>query len=101
MRQWKLSEIDVQAQEYWDDFTERKYEMLRRTHTSAAPWTVIRSQSKHKARLNAMRMMLDAVDYEDRNPDLDFVPDPAIVVSGAHEVELMEAERIRGGRFTV
>lgn len=101
LRQWKLSEIDVQAQEYWDDFTERKYEMLRRTHTSAAPWTVIRSQSKHKARLNAMRMMLDAVDYEDRNPDLDFVPDPAIVVSGAHEVELMEAERIRGGRFTV
>ena len=101
LRQWKLSEIDVQAQEYWDDFTERKYEMLRRTHTSAAPWTVIRSQSKHKARLNAMRMMLDAVDYEGRNPDLDFVPDPAIVVSGAHEVELMEAERIRGGRFTV
>lgn len=101
LRQWKLSEIDVQAQEYWDDFTERKYEMLRRTHTSAAPWTVIRSQSKHKARLNAMRMMLDAVDYENRNPDLDFVPDPAIVVSGAHEVELMEAERIRGGRFTV
>ena len=44
-------------------------------------------------------MILDAVDYEDRNPELDFVPDPEIVVSGAHEVELMEAERIRGGKF--
>ena len=101
LRQWKLSEIDVQAQEYWDQFTERKYEMLRRTHTNDTPWTVIRSKSKHRARLNAMRVILDAVDYEDRNLDIDFVPDPAIVVSGSHEVELMEAERIRGGRFTL
>lgn len=101
LRQWKLSEIDVQAQEFWDQFTERKYEMLRKTHTNLTPWTVVRSQNKHQARLNAMRLILDAVDYEDRNPDLDFVPDPDIVVSGAHEVELMEAERIRGGRFTL
>ncbi len=99
LRQWKLSEVDVQAQELWDDFTERKYEMLRRTHTTATPWTVIRSKDKHRARLNAIRVILDAVDYADRNPDLDFVPDPEIVVSGAHEVELMEAERIRGGKF--
>ena len=101
LRQWKLSEIDVQAQEFWDQFTERKYEMLRKAHTNLTPWTVVRSQNKHQARLNAMRLILDAVDYEDRNPDLDFVPDPDIVVSGAHEVELMEAERIRGGRFTL
>jgi polyphosphate kinase 2 len=100
LRQWKLSEIDVQAQEHWDDFTERKYEMLAKTHTSMSPWTVIRSEVKHHARLNAMRVILDAVDYEGRNPDLDFVPDPAIVVSGAHEVEMMEAERIRRGRFS-
>ncbi len=99
LRQWKLSEVDVQAQELWDEFTERKYEMLRRTHTNATPWTVIRSKNKHRARLNAIRVILDAVDYADRNPVLDFVPDPEIVVSGAHEVELMEAERIRGGKF--
>ncbi len=42
-----------------------------------------------------MRVILDAVDYEDRSADVDFVPDPEIVVSGAHEVELMEADRIR------
>ena len=99
LRQWKLSEVDVQAQELWDEFTERKYEMLRRSHTTATPWTVIRSKDKHQARLNAMRVILDAVDYAGRNPGLDYVPDPTIVVSGAHEVELMEAERIRGGKF--
>ena len=47
-----------------------------------------------------MKVILGAVDYEDRNRDLDFVPDRSIVVSGAHEVELMEAERIRKGKFT-
>ena len=100
LRQWKLSEIDVQAQDYWDEFTAKKYEMLRRTHSPVAPWTIIRSEVKQEARLNAMRVILDAVDYEERNLELDFVPDPQIVVSGAHEVELMEAERIRQGRFS-
>ncbi len=100
LRQWKLSEIDVQAQDLWEEFSTRKYEMLTRTHTSDTPWTVIRSQNKHLARLNAMRVILDAVDYEKRNPDLDFVPDPDVVVSGAHEIELMEAERIRNGEFS-
>jgi len=99
LRQWKLSEVDVQAQELWDDFTERKYEMLRRTHTIVTPWTVIRSENKHHARLNAIRVILNAVDYEGRSPTVDFVPDPSIVVSGAHEVELMDAERFRGGKF--
>ncbi|MEZ5380827.1 MAG: polyphosphate kinase 2 [Microthrixaceae bacterium] len=99
LRQWKLSEIDMQAQEHWDDFTTHKYEMLRRSHTSHTPWTVIRSENKRKARLNAMKVILNAVDYEDRNPDLDFVPSPKVVLSGAHEVELMEADRLRRGKF--
>ena len=99
LRQWKLSEVDVQAQDYWDEFTEMKYEMLRRTHTPATPWTIIRSENKHNARLNAMRVILDAVDYEHRDLDLDFVPAPDVVISGAHEVELMEADRVRKGRF--
>jgi polyphosphate kinase 2 len=100
LRQWKLSEIDVQAQELWEQFSDRKYEMLNSTHTNKTPWTIIRSENKHLARLNAMRVILDTVNYENRNPDLDFVPDPNVVVSGAHEVELMEAERIRNGNFS-
>ncbi len=100
LRQWKLSEIDVQAQEHWDDFTEMKYGMLKRTSTADAPWTIVRSQDKRLARLNAIKVILDAVDYEFRDTGLDFVPDPEVVVPGAHELSLMEAERIREGRFT-
>ncbi len=100
LRQWKLSEVDLQAQERWDDFTTQKYEMLKRTHSNHAPWTVIRSNNKHEARLNSLRVILNSVPYERGNYDLDFVPDPDIVISGSREVEQMEAERIRRGKFT-
>ena len=99
LRQWKLSEIDVQAQEHWDDFTDMKYRMLTKTSTQEAPWTIIRSEDKHRARLNAIRAILNAVPYEGRSPDVDFVPDPKVVVSAAQEIALMEAERIRLGKF--
>ena len=90
----------MQAQEHWDDFTAAKYQMLRRTSTPDAPWTVIRSEDKHKARLNAIRVILDAVPYTGRATDIDFVPDPEVVVPGAHELSLMEADRIRSGKFS-
>jgi polyphosphate kinase 2 len=99
LRQWKLSEVDLQAQERWDDFTNQKYEMLKRTHSTHAPWTVIRSNDKDAARLNAIRAILNSVPYERGDPELDFVPDPQIVISGSREVEQMEAERIRRGKF--
>lgn len=98
LRQWKLSEIDLQAQDLWDDFTEMKHRMLERTSTSIAPWTIIKSNSKTKARLNTMKVILNAVDYEGRNPDLDFTPDPEIVVSGEDELLRMDAERDKLGR---
>ncbi|MCK5649022.1 MAG: polyphosphate kinase 2 [Gammaproteobacteria bacterium] len=101
LRQWKLSELDVQAQERWDDFTNVKYEMLKKTHTSAAPWTIIRSNNKYKARLNAMKTILNSVPYERLNPELNFVPDSSIVYSGAHELEIMEAQRLRKGKFLI
>ncbi len=100
LRQWKLSEVDMQAQERWDDFTERKYQMLRRTSTLTAPWTIVRSGDKQRARLNAMKVILNAVDYPDRDTSLDWVPDHRVVVSGPEEIALMESERIRKGRFT-
>ncbi len=100
LRQWKLSEVDLQSQERWDDFTTQKYEMLKRTHVSNAPWTVIRSNDKHQARLNTMRVILNSVPYERGDKELDYVPDSEVVISGAREVELMEAERIKSGRFT-
>jgi len=98
LRQWKLSEIDLQAQEYWDDFTEMKHRMLERTSTGSAPWTIIRSNSKPKARLNAMKVILNAVNYNDRNPDIDFTIDPEIVFTGKRELSRMDEERDRLGR---
>ncbi len=99
LRQWKLSEIDVQAQDRWDDFTELKYKMLKRTSTYEAPWIIIRSDNKHLARLNAMKVILNAVPYERHDPNLNFVPDSNIVISAAREIELMEEQRLRGGSF--
>ena len=100
LRQWKLSEVDLQAQDRWDEFTNMKYEMLKTSHSVYAPWTVIRSDDKFKARLNAMKVILNAVDYENRDTNLDFVPENEIVVSGAREIELMEVQRIKSGKFT-
>ena len=99
LRQWKLSEIDVQAQDRWDDFTNTKYEMIKRTHSHNAPWTVIRSNNKHKARLEAMKVILNSINYEDRDPELDYTLDPDIVISGARETEIMDAQRSRSGKF--
>jgi len=99
LRQWKLSEVDLQAQERWDEFTTQKYEMLKRTSSNHAPWTVIRSNDKHLARLNAMKTIINSVPYQRGNEDLDFVPDPKVVISGPREVEIMEAERLKRGKF--
>jgi polyphosphate kinase 2 len=101
LRQWKLSEVDVQAQERWDDFTNVKYEMLKRTHTTHAPWKIIRSNDKYQARINAIKTILNSVPYERLDGSLDFVPDPDIVISGSRELEKMEAQRLRGGKFLV
>jgi len=99
LRQWKLSEIDVQAQDRWDDFTNQKYAMLKRTHTNHSPWTIIRSIDKHLARLNAMKVILNSVPYERLDPELNFVPQHDVVISGSRELELMEAQRLQDGKF--
>jgi polyphosphate kinase 2 len=99
LRNWKFSEVDMQAQALWDTFTQYKYRMLKETSTKVAPWTIIRSGRKQKARLNAMKVILNAVDYADRNPDLDFTPNSEIVLTGDQEVERMERQRAEDGRF--
>jgi hypothetical protein len=73
--------------------------MLKRTHTNHAPWTILRSNNKHLARLNAIKVILNSVPYERLNPELNFVPQHDIVISGSRELELMEAQRLRDGKF--
>jgi len=99
LKQWKLSEIDLQVQERWDDFSQVKYEMLKRTHTQAAPWTVVRADNKHRARLNVIKVILNSVDYERRNDALDYTPDPTKIHSGAEELEKMTADLLSRGRL--
>jgi len=99
LRQWKLSEIDVQAQERWDDFTTTKYNMLKATHSHTAPWTVIRSNDKFHARLEVLKVILNAVAYEGRDENIDYTLNQDIVISGARELENMEAQRTSNGKF--
>jgi polyphosphate kinase 2 len=99
LRQWKLSEIDLQAQERWDDFTTTKYNMIKQTHSHSAPWTIIRSKDKQKARMEAMKVILNSVDYEGREGVLNYALDPNIVISGAREIEIMDAQVSKNGKF--
>ncbi|MGN7612209.1 polyphosphate kinase 2 [Magnetococcales bacterium HHB-1] len=100
LEQWKLSEVDLQAQDHWEDFTRMKFEMLRRTHTPMCPWTIIRADDKPEARINAMRIILNSVNYSNRNPDLNYVPNPEVVISGSREYEDMLSTRVRNGEHT-
>lgn len=99
LKQWKLSEIDKQAQDLWDEFTKVKYKMLKRTHTNLTPWNVIRSDNKHEARLTAIKLMLNSIDYDGRNKDLDFSISTELCIRGSREVELMEAEGAELGLY--
>ncbi|MCF7825955.1 MAG: polyphosphate kinase 2 [Candidatus Marinimicrobia bacterium] len=99
LRQWKLSEVDLQAQDLWDEFTAKKFKLLQRTSSKEAPWYIIRSDSKHAARLETMKLILNSVPYRGRSRTLDFKLNKDVVISGARELKLMERQRRKHGRF--
>lgn len=86
LRHWKFSEVDMQAQDLWDEFSEKKYEMLRRTTSRSAPWHIVRSDNKHLARLEAMKIILNSVDYDGRNYSLNFEANEEINISVQREL---------------
>ena len=79
LKQWKLSPVDVASLDKWDEYTVAKESMFLRTDTAESPWTIVKSDCKKRARLNAMRYVLHSVPYE--NKDLDAIGelDPLIV----------------------
>ena len=93
LRQWKFSEVDMQAQDLWDEFSEKKYEMLRRTTSRSAPWHIVRSDDKHKARHEAMKIILNSVDYDGRNYSLDFDANEEINISVQKELLQMRKSK--------
>ena len=99
LRQWKLSEVDLQAQDLWKEFTEMKYRLLRKTHTPSTPWFVIRSDSKPHAQLETIKLILRQIKYQGRSRSLDFTLDPDIVISGDAELKLMRKQKSKHGKF--
>ena len=63
LKSWKLSPIDIKALGKWDDYTKVRDQMFAATHTKQAPWTIVRSNDKRRARLNAIRHVLTKLDY--------------------------------------
>lgn len=90
LKQWKLSPIDEEAQARWDAYTQAKEDTFRLTDTEFAPWTIIKSEDKLRTRLNAIRCILNACDYDGKNAEIDLTPDPLIaapagMIFGAHK----------------
>lgn len=84
---WKLSDMDIAALSKWDDYTQKRDEMLEKTHTDAAPWTVVRANDKRRARVNLIRHILLALDYEGKDKKAIGEIDDKILGSGPDFLE--------------
>ena len=82
VRRWKLSPMDLESLDKWEKYTDAKEEMFRRTDSDWAPWTVIKSNDKKRARINALRYFLNKFDYEDKDTQVVFNPDSKVVQRG-------------------
>lgn len=90
LKQYKLSPIDKEAQKLWDEYTLAKFMMLSATHTEVAPWTIIKSDNKKKARINAIKHILNFVEYPNKIDNSEIVVDKDIVIYGRDETIAME-----------
>ena len=90
VRQWKLSPMDLESLDRWDDYTAAKEAMFARTDTAFAPWTVVKTNDKKRARLAAMRHVLSRFAYDDKDHEVVGTPDPLLVVSAR---TILEADR--------
>ena len=90
LKHYKLSPVDNLAQEYWDQYSIRKFQMLSETNRTMAPWTIVRSDTKKYARINCIKFLLSNMDYADKLPEDELRPDPDFIVSGIDEIKHME-----------
>ena len=90
LKQWKLSPIDKASLNKWDDYTEAKEAMFFYTDTADAPWTIVKSNDKKRARLNCMRHFLSTLDYPDKDHRIVGEPDPLIVGQAHHVIQRSE-----------
>ena len=92
LKQWKLSPLDIQSLDRWDAYSEAKRTMFFYTDTADAPWAVIKSDDKKRARINCLRHFLCALDYPDKDAQVACAPDPLLVGPASRVIE--EAERV-------
>jgi polyphosphate kinase 2 len=96
LKQYKISPVDREAQERWDDYTVRKFQMLNETNRTISPWVIIRSDNKKKARLNCIKHILSQVEYKGKISPQELEIDPEIVISGIDEIRFMEDHLMTG-----
>jgi polyphosphate kinase 2 len=87
VRQWKLSPMDLESLDRWDDYTEAKEAMFFYTDTADAPWTVVKSNDKKRARIEAIRHVLSLYDYDDKDEQVARAPDKKIIGPASLVVE--------------
>jgi len=92
LKQWKLSPLDIRSLDRWDDYSSAKTAMFSHTDTADAPWVVIKSDDKKRARINCLRHFLSLLEYPDKNAEVASAPDPLLVAPAAKVIE--EAERV-------
>ena len=90
LKQYKLSPIDQLAQKLWDEYTLAKYKMLKATNTKYAPWTIIKSDNKKKARINIIKHILNFVDYPNKISSDEIVVDKNIIINAQDEIQAMK-----------
>lgn len=80
LKQWKISPVDDKAQEHWDIYTKYKEAMFSKTHTAYSPWIIVKANDKKRARVESMRYLLSALDYDGKEaPGVNLSPDPEVV----------------------
>lgn len=80
LKQWKLSPVDLKSLHKWDDYTKAKESMFFYTDTADAPWAIVKSDDKKRARIECLRHFLHSLDYPDKDLQIACAPDPKIVV---------------------
>ncbi len=92
LKQYKLSPVDEKSQGLWDNYTIAKYSMLLASHSEHAPWTIIRSDNKKKARINCIKHILNNFEYPDKMKNKELKADDKIRVYADEEIRIMETE---------
>jgi len=90
LKQYKLSPVDLESQKLWNEYSLAKFMMLSSTHTESAPWTIVKSDNKKKARINTIKHILNFVHYDNKTDASEIAVDKDIIIFGRDEAIAME-----------